>query len=288
MANLLGENPVPFISAFNSSYFSLSFLTYILFHHFFFLGRKMIQGTRLDTPPSSPSSSLTLEFILDNRSTPLFQEFADFLQQTFCTENLAFWLAVRQYHDLCCQLNNNQNNGKSLDTLNDYVTLANQFPFRLSAAHVDQLSPSEQQAFTLIQSRCHAIINTYIRSSSAQEINIPCEMRQTILKHIQDGLYHPAIFADATEAVLELMRANSFIPWLTQPNRLSLSSTTSSCSSSSSSSDVDEKKPSVFKRMKRSLLLVGSSSPVSLSLSPNSSRSSGESMRWSRWRKLQR
>lgn len=40
-------------------------------------------------------------------------------------------------------------------------------------------------------------------------------MRQSILDHYQhQSNKHPSIFNDASEAILELMRVNSFLPWL--------------------------------------------------------------------------
>ncbi|KAI9250053.1 hypothetical protein BY458DRAFT_444954 [Sporodiniella umbellata] len=58
------------------------------------------------------------------------------------------------------------------------------------------------------------MIQAYIQPNSPQEINIPCEIRRSILEFYSNGHWHPSIFHAAAEAVLELMRANSFVPWL--------------------------------------------------------------------------
>ncbi|KAF7723080.1 hypothetical protein EC973_002364 [Apophysomyces ossiformis] len=128
---------------------------------------------------------LTLETVLYNTATELFHEFAAFLQQTFCIENLVFWMAVRHYQE-CAQ------------------------------RHYQLFHDNPASNTATLQAKCLAILDTHIQPNSPQEINIPCDMRQQILADVRDGNYHPAIFDTALEAVVELMRANSFIPWLTE------------------------------------------------------------------------
>ncbi|KAI8369705.1 RGS domain-containing protein [Blakeslea trispora] len=53
-----------------------------------------------------------------------------------------------------------------------------------------------------------AMIDTYIVPNAPQEINIPCEMRQDILRQ-----FSVCCFDQAAESILELIRVNSFIPW---------------------------------------------------------------------------
>lgn len=116
------------------------------------------------------NSTLSLEYILKNPASDLFKEFANYLQQSYCIENLEFWIATQEYKKCT----------------ND----------------------------TLLASRCEKMINAYIRPNSPHEINIPCDMRQAILELYHQGIFHPHIFGDAAEAVLELMRINSFVPWM--------------------------------------------------------------------------
>ncbi|KAG1456642.1 hypothetical protein G6F56_006783 [Rhizopus delemar] len=66
--------------------------------------------------------------------------------------------------------------------------------------------------------RCEKMIEAYIQPNSPQEINIPCDIRQSILEFYSRGYFHPNIFHAAAEAVLELMRVNSFVPWLLDQN----------------------------------------------------------------------
>lgn len=112
----------------------------------------------------------SLESILEDPNSTLFKEFATYLHQSYCIENLAFWLATQEYYEEC---NNKQRQ----------------------------------------QQLCETMISLYILPNSPQEINIPCEMRQSILDYYYGGNLHLHIFDDAAEAVLELMRVNSFLPW---------------------------------------------------------------------------
>lgn len=59
-------------------------------------------------------------------------------------------------------------------------------------------------------SRYKTIINKYIQVNSAQEINIPCEMRQEL---IHNETYTKTSFDQALESILELIRVNSYLPW---------------------------------------------------------------------------
>ncbi|KAL0091190.1 RGS domain-containing protein [Phycomyces blakesleeanus] len=126
-------------------------------------------------------SVLTLESVLENPSSHLFHCFSTYLQQSFCHENLVFWMAVQQYQDDASAIFN------SLD--DPLVT------------HPD------------LDTICHAIIATHIYPNAPQEINIPCDIRDDILARVRTQDYTPTLFRPAADAVLELMRANSFVPW---------------------------------------------------------------------------
>ncbi|KAI8878963.1 regulator of G protein signaling superfamily [Backusella circina FSU 941] len=135
------------------------------------------------------SSALTLESVLEDPNSNQFQQFTAYLNQSYCIENLGFWLAAQRYK--ACQ---------------------------------EQDLPYE----------CTHIINRYIHPNSPQEINIPCDMRQTIIDYYNKGQYEPTIFDSAADSVLELMRVNSFLPWLMN----SWSSDSSSiCSSPTTATD---------------------------------------------------
>ncbi|KAI8980458.1 RGS domain-containing protein [Pilobolus umbonatus] len=115
-----------------------------------------------------------LELILDDPDSEIYHEFAAYLHQSYCIENLSFWIATQQYRK-------------------DY---------------------QDEQSKKDVSQQCEDIINIFIRPNSSQEINIPCDMRQSILVEYHHDNTHPTIFSEASEAVLELMRVNSFLPWL--------------------------------------------------------------------------
>jgi hypothetical protein len=90
-------------------------------------------------------------------------------------------------------------------------------PFRYTLAEEHFLSAEESIRCELLKQKFSYIIDTYLSPNSPQEINIHYDMRQSILEQWQShGCYHPAIFDSARKSILELMRVNSFIPWVSQ------------------------------------------------------------------------
>ncbi|KAI8333512.1 RGS domain-containing protein [Choanephora cucurbitarum] len=79
--------------------------------------------------------------------------------------------------------------------------------------------------------RSKTIVDLHIRPNASQEINIPCEMREAILDLYHQQNDHCHLFDEAAEAILELMRVNSFLPWTTSSHLISSSSSTASSSS---------------------------------------------------------
>lgn len=156
------------------------------------------------------SSNCSLESILENPNSDLFKQFTLYLNQSYCIENLEFWLAAQEYY---VNYNNNQ----------------------------------EQLAETMV--------NLYIKPNSPQEINIPCEMRQKILGLYKQRIFTSHLFEEAAEAILELMRVNSFLPWIHKSSSSYdwPSSRHSSLDLSSVNSGTRYK--SMLKRIKKSLLL---------------------------------
>ncbi|CAO3591492.1 unnamed protein product [Absidia cylindrospora] len=155
---------------------------------------------------------LTLECLLSDTTSEPFKAFSAYLQQQYCTENLMFWLAVERYKE---------NYQRTRQTILAHTS--------------DDDDKNNDQIHHMIQ-QCMVIIYTYIQPNSCREINIPCDMRHAIIDKVGTD-YHPDLFIPACEAVLELMRANAFIPWLTQwdPSMLPTPPTPISSSSSSSS-----------------------------------------------------
>ncbi|CAO3580386.1 unnamed protein product [Absidia cylindrospora] len=138
----------------------------------------------MDSPPIQTSTKVTplpqtLEQLLSDTDTELFQDYQHYLEQSFCCENLHFWL--------------------------DY----------LQEQAATQLTEAHQVLFHVVQQKCHAMIDTYIRPNANQEINIPCELRQELLDQVFSvGNYHPRVFTRSVKSVVELMRVNAFIPWI--------------------------------------------------------------------------
>lgn len=306
MANLLSLQIFYFFS------FSLSLL-------FLFLTRPVVSSVFHTSSFSLlDMEEPTLESVLCNRTTDLFRDFVAFLQQTFCTENLYFWLAVQQYIEDCRQLGHTSAEDAPLlqHSLSSRVIVSNNKSFDFSVSDSGVLSPKENDTFGMLQENCLGIIRNHIRPNSPQEINIPCDMRQAILQRVNDGCFHPAIFAPASEAVVELMRANAFIPWMTDrplrdrrtlPCSLSLPNhlnylTSSSCSSVHSE-PLSNPPPSpvkrhqlLLRRVKKSLGLIPKqhhqqqqNQQVSVS-APSTPRTSDESTRsvWPPFKKMQR
>ncbi|KAI8058845.1 RGS domain-containing protein [Thamnidium elegans] len=171
---------------------------------------------------STDSAVLSLESILEDTDSDLFKDFATYLHQSYCIENLGFWLATQEYYQEC-------SNRKEL---------------------------------------CQSMINLYIRANSTQEINIPCDMRQSILDDYNSENYHLHIFDDAAEAVLELMRVNSFLPWTTSScspptwsfdNIMSSSSSTASSSTSTTKQQQHKSWPSPKKLVQSNSLTLSNS-----------------------------
>ena len=124
------------------------------------------------------AEQLTLDDVLHDDQSDLYLGFKAYLEKTFCYENLAFWNSVREYEQCW----------KSDETREE----------------------------TKIQ-KCKMIRDTFICAKSRQEINIRCQMREAILRRIQQGDIGPDIFHDAKKAVYDLMHHNSFLQWTTSP-----------------------------------------------------------------------
>jgi hypothetical protein len=112
---------------------------------------------------------------------------------------------------------------------------------------------------------CTHIINHYIRPNSPQEINIPCDMRQAIIEYYNKGQYEPTIFDSAADSVLELMRVNSFLPWLMNSWSSESSSTCSSPTTANNNSNPHTSWPIIPNKSKKKTELSSSTSLAALS-----------------------
>ncbi|KAH8549120.1 RGS domain-containing protein [Umbelopsis sp. PMI_123] len=184
--------------------------------------------TSLYEPPIA-TPSVTLEDILKNNTSLAFNNFFLYLQQTYCSENLAFWLAVQRYkHCIIVFFDERKCNQQALAYYEDNewipkpvdigptIKLKNDLEVHLNISEAKLLTSSQMVYFNLLHQKLSQILTTFICVNAPQEINIPCDMREEILYHVRSGNLHPMIFDSACESVLELMRVNSFIPWLSE------------------------------------------------------------------------
>ncbi|KAF9993740.1 hypothetical protein BGZ80_002603 [Entomortierella chlamydospora] len=146
----------------------------------------------------SPLNKPTLHQILLNqgRGQYTLDNFGAFLQSQFCYENLAFWLASRQYK-LCAQ---------SL-----YQSVHQSVPmFNLHVQTTQYLSDSQARAFSDLQRKMRAILDTFVLPSSPHELNLSDAVRCKLLRSVAEGNYHPQVLEQAREAIMDLMKCSSY------------------------------------------------------------------------------
>ncbi|KAG0173454.1 hypothetical protein DFQ28_008405 [Apophysomyces sp. BC1034] len=179
----------------------------------------------MTAPPDKGHSpdGLTLEMVLQNQSPSPYslRDFVRYLEQTYCVENLAFYMAVEDYRQSVGHyfgpLAVAAAPGKTMTT----TTTAARMVFDLSVGRQDMLEPKERIAFESLKAKFEDILQRFIFPDAVQEINIPCEMRQSLLQSCHnDQSYHPALLGPACSAVVELLRISAFIPFATDPDRL--------------------------------------------------------------------
>ncbi|KAF9428261.1 hypothetical protein BGZ76_001996 [Entomortierella beljakovae] len=146
----------------------------------------------------SPMNRPTLHQILLNqgRGQYTLDNFGAFLQSQFCYENLAFWLASKQYK-LCAQ---------SL-----YQSVYQTVPmFDLSTQTVKYLNESQARAFTDLQRKMRAILDAFVLPSSPHELNLSDAIRCKLLRSVAEGNYHPQVLEQARESIMDLMKCSSY------------------------------------------------------------------------------
>ncbi|KAG0199031.1 hypothetical protein BGX28_007622 [Mortierella sp. GBA30] len=146
----------------------------------------------------SPRNRPTLHQILLNqgRGQYTLDNFGAFLQSQFCYENLAFWLASRQYK-LCAQ---------SL-----YHSVQQSVPqFNLQADSAQYLNVSQARAFSDLQRKMRAILETFVLPSSPHELNLSDAIRCKLLRCVAEGNYHPQVLEQARESIMDLMKCSSY------------------------------------------------------------------------------
>ncbi|KAF9106805.1 hypothetical protein BGX27_009021 [Mortierella sp. AM989] len=154
--------------------------------------------SRHSTEDDSPLNRPTLHQILLNqgRGQYTLDNFGAFLQSQFCYENLAFWLASRQYK-LCAQ---------SL-----YQSVHQAVPmFNLHTQSTQYLSESQARAFTDLQRKMRAILDAFVLPSSPHELNLSDAIRCKLLRSVAEGNYHPQVLDQARESIMDLMKCSSY------------------------------------------------------------------------------
>ncbi|CAG8499328.1 10071_t:CDS:1, partial [Scutellospora calospora] len=157
-----------------------------------------------------------------------FDDFATFLDQTYCVENLEFWLAVRSYKYSSYNFYNSSSTSPDLLTPNSSTlsllssdVLYDDAPLRGDApAHSDFL---KQKLFE--------IITTFILPNSPKEINIESSVREDLLTNVFSyNNYDPSILDVASNQVFELMHGSCFAQFLVEAGNVELrSSESESC-----------------------------------------------------------
>ncbi|KAG2234019.1 hypothetical protein INT48_007109 [Thamnidium elegans] len=181
------------------------------------LAQKAFSGFYSTNDLNGPDG-LTLEMVLSNTIEFPFrlQDFSDYLTQTYCNENLLFYQSVVDYKEKCNIYFNFNNDQQVL--LVDGISL---FDFTSNQAHL--LSPKEATWFQTLKDLFEIILSTFILNDAPQEINLPYEIRHQLLQSYQlQQSYHPILLYPACTAIIELLRISAFIPFATDPNRLSL------------------------------------------------------------------
>ncbi|KAF9293744.1 hypothetical protein BGZ74_011579 [Mortierella antarctica] len=112
--------------------------------------------------------------------------FAVFLQTQFCSENLAFWLASRQYKPALPE-------------------------FNLHLESSSLLNENQCRRFVDLQNEMFGLIESFIRPGSPYELNLTDVVRRRLLKTVEDqGDFHPRVLDQAREAILDLMKSTSY------------------------------------------------------------------------------
>ncbi|KAF9403594.1 hypothetical protein BGZ94_004561 [Podila epigama] len=155
--------------------------------------------------------SPSIHQILRNQGSGLhtLENFAAFLQTQFSSENLAFWLASRQYK--LCALSLSQS---ILPTVPE---------FDLCQGSSKLLNTTQGRRFADLQNEMLWLIESFVRPGSPYELNLTDTVRKRLLKAVlEQGEFHPRVLAPAREAIIDLMKSTSY-PLFMQLNDKQLS-----------------------------------------------------------------
>ncbi|CAH1757180.1 9445_t:CDS:2 [Entrophospora sp. SA101] len=174
-------------------------------------------------------------------------DFATFLDQTYCLENLEFWLAVQRYKFYADSFYNSSNNSSS--ELFDY-DIPSSLPLTSDATinnyleSVVALRGDAPAHLNFLKQKLHELITTYILPNSSKEINIIASSREDLLTNVfQYNNYHPSILETISHQVYELMQGSSFSQFLIEAGNVELR-----MSSEESQDDSDNSSPIISRR----------------------------------------
>ncbi|KAG0240820.1 RGS domain-containing protein [Mortierella sp. GBAus27b] len=156
------------------------------------------------------------EILSDQTEEPYsLNRFAQFLQSQFCHENLAFWLASRQY---------------KLTALALQQDIQETSPeFNLHQSTLQFLTQAQTRRFSDLQSEMLVILEMFILPDSEYELNLSDTIRSRLLKAVTDGDYHSQVLEQARVAITDLMKSSSYPLFLESiSNKDSPASTSSS------------------------------------------------------------
>jgi len=186
----------------------------------------------------------SLSDILNNETSYPYSldDFATFLDQTYCLENLEFYMAVRRYTYYAYNFYNYSSSPLSSSIDSDSIL---ESPASiLSDPTYDDDSSLRGDApahLNFLKHKLHDLISTFILPNSPKEINILAETRDDLLANVfQYNNYHPSIFDNVKDQIYELMESSSFNQFLVEAGNIELrmSSESESCQEDSDHSSV--------------------------------------------------
>jgi len=190
----------------------------------------------------------SLADILNNETSYPYSldDFATFLDQSYCLENLEFYMAVQRY-TYCA--NNFYNYSSSPISSIDSDSLLDSSASPLSivdptSTYFDDDASLRGDApahLNFLKQKLQDLITTFILPNSPKEINILAETRDDLLTNVfQYNNYHPSILDNVKDQIYELMSSSNFNQFLVEAGNIELrmSSESESCQEDSDHSSV--------------------------------------------------
>jgi hypothetical protein len=187
----------------------------------------------------------SLADILNNETSYPYSldDFATFLDQSYCLENLEFYMAVQRYTYYANNFYNYSSSPiSSLDS--DSILESSASPLSVVDPSYDDdasLRGDGPAHLNFLKQKLHDLITTFVLPNSPKEINILAETRDDLLTNVfQYNNYHPSILDNVKDQVYELMGSSNFNQFLVEAGNIELrmSSESESCQEDSDHSSV--------------------------------------------------